>query len=241
MPAKATSSFVRTLNGARPTARTRGLSARASTPHAGYGGGRAYRAERGHRPLLRIATVAGAPRGARDQPFAVDPLHLLVGSHDRDHLACLDVDVVALEVEGSLVPVDGDPDLVRRSVRDPVVLRLERARLVREEVADLRRSRVRRGADGECRVGCPDRHHQVDVVCRRGLVPRLLDLVDREAGSPSCCVSSSWRGLVPEPPQPASARASAKARYRQMCFMSLVLLSSCPVDRRQLAVPPPAP
>src|SRR5207244_3323616 len=136
MPTKATSSFVRTVTGRRPTARTSGLSAPPPSTARDASGGPPSASD------LGISGRSGPEfrcrRGeARDQPFAVDSLDVLIGAHDQDHLAGLHVDVVTLEVESPLVAAHRRADLERRRVRDPVVPGLERASLVCPEGPDL--------------------------------------------------------------------------------------------------------
>ena len=95
--------------------------------------------ELGHE--LRLSSVGDEPTSCRDQPLARRSSDVLVGADDLDTLPGVDVDVVALEVQRPLVAVDGRPDLVRRRVRDPVVLRLERPGLLAQHLPDRRLAR----------------------------------------------------------------------------------------------------
>src|SRR4051812_25152293 len=100
IPRKPTSSFVRTLAGIRPTARTSGLSARTRTA----GGGARSTAAPPPPPGGPSVDTSDAQRGCcrhqpRDHPSPVDACDLLIGGDVRHDLASIDVDVVALEIE----------------------------------------------------------------------------------------------------------------------------------------------
>ena len=119
MPTNAISSFVRTLTGRRATALTNGSPIR-------------RRPSRATRESCSSAKISDFQDGrsadhVRDQPLPVYPCHIEVGRGGVHDLAGLDIDVVALEVQRAPVAVDGDLELVRRVIRDPVVLRLERS------------------------------------------------------------------------------------------------------------------
>src|SRR5204863_4541984 len=101
----AKSSFVRTVTGSRPTARTSGLSVRVNTAQRAV----AWEASGTAVCVIDFSTAAlsGSENRRRscradDQPLAVDLLHVLVGTDDRRDLAGRHVDVVTLEVQRAL-------------------------------------------------------------------------------------------------------------------------------------------
>src|SRR5579862_4253422 len=67
------------------------------------------------------AELGGRAGRVDDQPRAVDLLQGVGDACERDDLRRLGVDVVALEVQRRLVPVQADPNLVRRRVGLPVM------------------------------------------------------------------------------------------------------------------------
>ena len=108
----------------------------------------------------------------------------MIDDDRRLDLPGLQVDEVALHVQLRLVGVAGqcDLDLVRRRVGHPKVRRLEDWILLREEPSDLCLPGVGLAAEVERRAPRPERHHQIDVVSRAGLVELALDLVDLVKG-----------------------------------------------------------
>ena len=138
---------------ARPTARTSGLSSRLS--------GRRLRRRLPsslRRPTRLRRSARSSPDHVRDQPLSVDPRDVQVGGGDRRHLAGLDVDEVALEVERAPVAVDRDSQLVRGVVGDPVVRRARTRPTAQPESPDLApapspSSRARREASRSAPTG----------------------------------------------------------------------------------------
>ena len=84
---------------------------------------------------------------------------------------------MALEVERTLVLVDGDLHLVGRGIRDPVVPQLEGPGLL-EERPHLVLAGVRLPTERDGRVIGVERHHQGDVLRGRGQVEHHLNAFD---------------------------------------------------------------
>ena len=99
------------------------------------------------------------------------------GVHD---FAGLDIDVVALEVQRAPVAVDRDLELVRRVIRDPVVLAARTSLPSPTRTVGSRPARTRSSPVPTVIVafGAIQAHHQVDVLGRGGVMEVLLDLID---------------------------------------------------------------